>query len=101
MTECNIDDIVCQLRMLDHLAGMKNLVGTETFRQKYPQFSGLESEVTALMAEQKGTVTELMKKCGINLPLPGAQEEREEIKLGTAITEVSIKPAGVVTEKPE
>ncbi len=101
MTECNIDDIVCQLRMLDHLAGMKNLVGTENFQQKYPQFSNLESELTALMAEQKGTVTELMKKCGIDVPLPATQEDRGEITLGTAITEVAIKPAGVVIEEPE
>lgn len=71
--KCDIDDLLCQLQIINHLEGMKNLLGTESFWVKYPEFEGLEETVAERIIEQKFTLKEAFEKCGMPVP------EEEEI----------------------
>lgn len=64
--KCNIDDLLCQMQVLNHLEGMKNLIGTEKFQEKYPDFKELADVVRERMGEQRGTIKEIMERCGLD-----------------------------------
>ncbi len=84
--KCDIDDLLCQMQTLGYLKGMENLIGTEKFQERYPEFKGLGDVVKEKMGEQRGTIKEMMEKCGIST----GEFEREEpikVKLETRIAE--------------
>ncbi len=64
--KCDIDDLMCQMQALNLLEGMKNLIGTEKFQERYPEFKGLGDVVRERMGEQRGTIKEIMERCGID-----------------------------------
>ncbi len=64
--KCDIDDLMCQFQALNLLEGMEKLVGTETFKEKYPDFKELGEVVKERMGEQRGTIKEIMEKCGLD-----------------------------------
>lgn len=66
--KCDIDDILCQLQVMNYLEGMKNLLGSEKFKTRYPEFEGLEGTVAERMREQETTIKEAFEKCGIPVP---------------------------------
>jgi len=63
--KCDIDDLMCQMQALNLLGGMENLLGTETFQKRYPEFIGLGDVVKERMIEQRGTIKEMMERCGM------------------------------------
>lgn len=76
--KCDIDDLMCQLQVMNLLGGMKNLLGTERFKTRYPEFEGLEETVSERMKEQETTIKEAFEKCG--LPVPEETEPETTIK---------------------
>lgn len=82
--KCDIDDIMCQFQVLNYLGGMKNLLGTEKFQEKYPEFKGLGEVVKERMGEQRTTIKEMMERCGID---SGEFGEEEVTKTETALEE--------------
>ncbi len=76
--KCDIDDLMCQLQVMNLLGGMKNLLGSEKFKVRYPEFEGLEGTVSERMKEQETTIKEAFEKCGIPVP----EEVEPEIILG-------------------
>ncbi len=64
--KCDIDNLMCQMQALNLLEGMKNLFGTEKFQETYPEFQGLSDVVKERMGEQRGTIREIMERCGLN-----------------------------------
>ena len=65
---CDIDDMLCQLKVMNLLDGMKNLLGSEKFKTSYPEFVGLEETVAERMSQQKTTIKEAFEKCGLQVP---------------------------------
>ena len=64
--KCDPEDLICQFQVLSYLEGMKNLLGTERFQEKYPEFKGLDDVVTERMSEQRTTIKEAMERCGLD-----------------------------------
>ena len=64
--KCDIDCIMQEMQALSYLEGMKNLLGTESFQKRYPEFVGLDDVVKERMTEQRLTLKETMKRCGID-----------------------------------
>ncbi len=73
---CNIDDIMCQFGVMSHLEGMQKLLGSDKFKNRYPEFAGLEETVAGRIAEQDITIKEAFERCG------RAPESPPEIKEG-------------------
>ncbi len=82
--KCDIDDLMCQMQALSHLDGLENLLGTEKFQARYPEFKGLGDVVKERMSEQRTTIKELMDKCGM-LTDELKQEEGSDVE--TAVEE--------------
>jgi len=66
--ECDIDDLMCQFQVMNHLEGMEKLLGSETFKSRFPEFGDLGGVVTERMREQEGTIKEALAKCGRPVP---------------------------------
>ena len=81
---CDVDDLMCQLQALNLLEGMKNLLGTEKFQEKYPDFKELGDVVRERMGEQRTTIKEMMERCGIDT----GEFEKEE---GPAETQTTVE----------
>ena len=64
--KCDPEDLMCQLQALNLLEGMEKLLGTEKFQARYPEFQGLGDVVRERMGEQRGTIKEIMEKCGLD-----------------------------------
>ncbi len=82
-SKCDIDDLMCQMQALNLLEGMKNLFGTEKFQERYPEFTGLGEVVKEKMREQRGTIREIMERCGLPVLIgkelvEGTEEELAE-----------------------
>lgn len=76
--KCDIDDLLCQLKVMNLLEGMKNLLGTEKFKARYPEFESLEGTVSERMREQETTIKEAFERCGIPVPEEPETETIEE-----------------------
>lgn len=66
MGECDIDDILCQMRILDNLKNIKDAAGTENFKKQYPELEGLETTIASRIDQQDEVLRSAFEKC--NLP---------------------------------
>ena len=82
---CDIDDLMCQLQVQNHLEGMKNLLGTDKFKVRYPEFEGLGDTVAERMREQEITIREAYERCG--MVAPEEQEQIRTVKVNTVLEE--------------
>ncbi|GAI02964.1 unnamed protein product [marine sediment metagenome] len=80
--KCDIDDLMCQMQALNYLDGLKNLLGTEKFQERYPEFKGLDEVVKGRMGEQRGTIKEMMERCGLGHSLAEATFHSNALYLG-------------------
>lgn len=74
MPECNIDDIICQMQVLDHLKGIKEIVGGDKFGTSFPEFEGLDSVLAEKIITGEASLNETLKACGLS----GSEEPEEE-----------------------
>lgn len=76
--KCDIDDLMCQLKVQNLLGGMKELLGSEKFKVRYPEFEGLGETVAERIREQEITIREAFERCGMPAPeeekIPPAEE---------------------------
>lgn len=76
--KCDIDDLLCQLQVMSYLKGMKNLIGVEKFRAKYPEFEQFGETITDRIKEQDIVIREALEKCGLAEPeIPQVKEQEE------------------------
>jgi hypothetical protein len=64
MSECNVDDILCQLRTLENLRQLRDNIGSESFRSKFPELVELEPKLTAEIEKTDATLKETINRCG-------------------------------------
>ncbi|MBA7690607.1 hypothetical protein ES703_99137 [subsurface metagenome] len=63
--KCDIDDIMCQMEVLGHLRGMKNVLGDERFKSSFPELEGLSDTIADKIGSQEITLKEALEKCGL------------------------------------
>jgi hypothetical protein len=74
--QCDVDDLLCQMRVLGNLEGLANLLGTERFQQQYPDYASLLDVTKERIDLQKSTLRSTMERC--NLPIPEELQEQVE-----------------------
>ena len=73
--ECNVDDILCQMGVLQNLRGLQQGMGTETFLKEFPELQGMDEKLTAKIESSTLAVSEALAKCGKAVP----EETIEEV----------------------
>lgn len=73
-SECDIDDILCQIVALTHLKGLKDALGEEKFRTEFPEFEELSQKLPERIASRETSIREALKRCG----LPPVEETEPE-----------------------
>lgn len=65
---CDIDDLLCQIRVQSHLQGIHSLLGDEKFQQQFPEFRGLEDTISERIRSQEVNIRESFERCGMQVP---------------------------------
>lgn len=73
--KCDVDDLLCQLKVMNHLEGMQNLLGSEKFKARFPELGDLGETVAERIKEQETTIKEAFEKCGLTPPGEPTPEE--------------------------
>lgn len=81
MPECNVDDILCQMTALNHLRGLKSVLGDEKYQEEFPELQGLDDKIAGRETKLRATLRECSQS---------AEPEA-----------VTVKPAGVIEEEKE
>jgi len=85
--KCNVDDLLCQMQVLGHLKGMKNLLGEDKFRISFPEFEGLSGKVSERIESQEASLKEALERCGLPQIETRIVAEEEESILEPEIAE--------------
>lgn len=80
--ECNVDDILCQMGVLQNLKGLQKGMGNESFLNEFPELDGFAEKLTAKIEASTASVQAALAKCGQVAP--------EEVPV-----EVVVKPLGI------
>ena len=64
MGECDVEDILCQLNVLNDLRSLRNHLGDGNFAEKFPEFEGAEGRLEEAIAEQRGSLESAIARCG-------------------------------------
>jgi hypothetical protein len=75
--QCDVDDLLCQMRVLGHLEGMRNLIGMERFQQQYPDSADMLEVTNERIEIQKSSLRNTLSSC--NLPIPEELQEAVEV----------------------
>lgn len=81
--ECNVDDILCQMGVLQNLRGLQQGMGNETFLKEFPELQGMDEKLTAKIESSTLAVSEALAKCG--KATPGETIEEVAVKVETRI----------------
>ncbi len=73
--ECNVDDILCQMGVLQNLRGLQTGMSNEAFLKEFPELQGLDGKLTAKIEATTLAVSEAIAKCGKPAPEPISETE--------------------------
>jgi len=82
--ECNVDDILCQVGVLQNLRGLQKGMGNEAFLNDFPELQGLDGKLIAKIESDTESLKAAIAKCGQITPEVGTEE-------------VIVKPLGIVS----
>jgi len=81
--ECKVEDILCQIKVLQSMRELKTAVGDETFLRDFPELQGLDTKLTEKIKTTTGDLKEAIAKCA-NIPIEnvglGSFESEEVIE---------------------
>lgn len=72
-TECNVDDVLCQMMALSHLKGLKSVLGEEKYRAEFPELQSLDEKI----ASRETILRETLNRC---TPILAGSELVEGVK---------------------
>jgi hypothetical protein len=79
MTECNTDEILKQLKVLESLKQLRENMGNNFFMEKFPELNGLDSKLDTVIEDQETELQEKMSMCGQiepdEIPMPDTSLE--------------------------
>lgn len=61
---CEIDDVICQLQLLEKLKSVKEILGTPEFNTEFPEAVALGQRVEEKISQQTTAVKESIESCG-------------------------------------
>jgi len=64
MTECNVDEILKQMKTLDNLKQLKENLSDGTLATKYPELSNIDVTLDAVIAKQEAELQAQLDVCG-------------------------------------
>ncbi len=64
MAECKVDDIICQLEMLQALKTIGRNMSKEAFLAKYPQLAGLQEQLANDIETTQRELKSSINACG-------------------------------------
>jgi len=80
--ECNVDDILCQIRVLGHLKGLQDEMGKEGFDTEFPELTGVGEHLETRIESQREKLRTSLVACGQvqedELPLEEKEPMEEE-----------------------
>ncbi|KKM20466.1 hypothetical protein LCGC14_1645180 [marine sediment metagenome] len=89
--ECNVDDILCQMGVLQNLRGLQTGMSNEAFLKEFPELQGLDGKLTAKIEATTLAVSEAIAKCGKPAPEEAEVTSAETVR---ALTEGVNEAAG-------
>ncbi len=102
MAECNMDDILCQIKALRGLRDLQSALGNETFSTEFPELMGLDEKISNKIVSTKGDLKTALAKCG-NVDLAAELEGTglEEENLVSDENEEGLEPVEDLEELEE
>lgn len=76
---CDVDDILCQLRVLTHLKGLRDTLGVDGFKTEFPELTAMIPGITEKIASRETTIQKALEKCNLAPISEIATEESSEI----------------------
>jgi hypothetical protein len=86
MPECNVDEIIKQLKVLDSLRELRENMGDSFFMESFPELSNMGGRLDNVIEEQEAKLTEQMSACG-KMDVDEIPELKEALP-GEVITEL-------------
>lgn len=62
MTDCDTEDLMCQMTALSHLKGLKDVLGGERYREEFPELQGLDDKIASREASLRTTLEGCLSK---------------------------------------
>ena len=89
--ECNVDDILCQMGVLQNLRGLQTGMGNEAFLNEFPELQGMDEKLTAKIESSTLAVSEALAKCGQAAPVGIELDVKMDrvLEPGTEVKEVT------------
>ncbi len=81
---CDVDDIICQLRVLASLKTLQENMGKENFLLEFPELEGMDVKIKDKIASQRVRLSDAIKTCDVIDPdeippeILAELEEKEE-----------------------
>ena len=95
--ECNVDDILCQMSVLQNLKGLQNGMGNESFKNEFPELEGFDEKLAARIETSTESIQATIAKCGHVAP-EEVSEVSEESEMRVKVNAV-IEPGELPEEK--
>ena len=83
MSECDVDDIICQLETLKNLRGLRANMGSESMLNRFPELSGMDGKLVLSIQETEGDLKTAIRKCG-NI------DEEATLEMGSVIDGIGV-----------
>ena len=64
MSECDIDEIMKQLKVLDSLKQLRDNMGNNFFLETFPELTGLNGKLDVVIEKQETELQNKMSECG-------------------------------------
>lgn len=75
--KCDVDDILCQLSLLDNMKALKEYLGNVSFLSEFPELSGVAEKLSAKIQTQDAILRSTIAQCG-NIDVGEVMQEEEE-----------------------
>ncbi len=83
--ECNVDDILCKMGVLQNLRGLQTGMGNEAFLKEFPELQGLDGKLTAKIEATTLAVNEAIAKCGQITSEEVSEPEEIQVKVNAVL----------------
>jgi hypothetical protein len=79
MSECDVEEILKQIRVLDSLKQLRDNMGESFFLNTFPELSGVSGKLESVIEKQEEELNTKMSECG-NLNIDEAAAELSAIE---------------------
>ena len=78
MEGCNVEDFLCQIKVLESLRSLRTALGNGNFLSEFPELDGLDGKLVRKIETTEGDFRAALAKCGnVDLEIPTVAEFSE------------------------